>query len=119
MEVFFTKNIDNQRMELVVDTSLFSSDVIMRSAYALLDRAYFLFRTIDKGVIVQIQPKESQTWTPEKFALEYSDELLATHLRVRVEQDNKTIRETIVKRALGSYADLPNFTSVEPTAQAV
>ena len=119
MEVFFTKNIDNQRMELVVDTSLFSSDVIMRSAYAFLDRAYFLFRTIDKGVIVQIQPKESQTWTPEKFALEYSDELLATHLRVRVEQDNKTIRETIVKRALGSYADLPNFTSVEPTAQAV
>lgn len=47
------------------------------------------------------------------FALEYSDELLATHLRVMVEIENKEIRETIVRRALGSYADLPNFNTAK------
>jgi His-Xaa-Ser system protein HxsD len=117
MEAFFTKNIENQRMELMVDNSIFPAEVIMRSAYAFLDRAYFFFRMTETGILLQIQPKEWQTWDAEKFALEYSDELLATYLRVRVEKENKMIRETIVKRALGSYADLPNFTSVNPAEQ--
>ena len=117
MEAFLSNNIENNRLELVVDTSLFPIDVIMRSAYAFLDRSYFFFRTTDSGIIVQIQPKENVQWSAEKFALEYSDELLATYLRIRVEQDNKTVRETIVRRALGSYADLPNFTTVSPTEQ--
>jgi hypothetical protein len=34
-------------------------------------------------------------------------------LRVKVENENKVVRETIVKRALGSYADLPNFKTVD------
>lgn len=42
-------------------------------------------------------------------------------LRVHVETENKIVRETIVRRALGSYADLPNFTTVNmgtaPVAQ--
>ena len=70
-------------------------------------------------MIVQIQPKEWEVWSAEKFALEYSDELLATCLRFQIEKENKDIRETIVRRALGSYADLPNFTSIPtvPTNQ--
>lgn len=35
-------------------------------------------------------------------------------MRSLVESENKSVRETIVRRALGSYADLPNFTSITP-----
>jgi His-Xaa-Ser system protein HxsD len=80
----------------------------------LLDRAYFLFKQTDSTCIVQIHPKDDQGWSAEKFALEYSDELLATALRIKVETDNKIVRETIVRRALGSYADLPHFTTIAP-----
>jgi len=117
MHVFLSQNIENNRLELIVDSSLFPTDTIMRSAYAFLDRAYFFFKTTTEGILVQIQPKENVQWSAEKFALEYSDELLATHLRMRIEVDNRAIRETIVKRALGSYVDLPNFTTVIPAEQ--
>lgn len=115
METFFTKNIENGRLELAIDISIFPIDTVMRAAYTLLDRAYFFFRTRDNGVVVQIQPKEGQLWTAEKFALEYSDELLATLLRDKLEHDNKEIREAIVKRALGSFLDEDNFRSVDTT----
>ncbi len=77
-----------------------------------LDRAYFFFQKEGENFIVQIHPKEWERWSAEVFALEYSDELLATLLRDKIEIENKTIRETIVRRALGSYADLPNFTTI-------
>jgi His-Xaa-Ser system protein HxsD len=116
MESFFSKNIDNNRLELFVDSSIFPVDVILRSAYTFIDKTYFFFSMTSHWVLVQIQPKEDQVWGAEKFALEYSDELLATLLRYKLENDNKEIRETIVKRALGSFLDEKNFVSVD-TAQ--
>jgi CBS-domain-containing membrane protein len=35
-------------------------------------------------------------------------------LRYKLEADNKEIRETIVKRALASYADVANFRTIDP-----
>lgn len=112
MDAFLSQNSENNRLELKVDTTLFSPQVVMKAAYTFLDQAYFFFRKDDEGIIVQITPKESASWTAEKFALEYSDELLATLLRYNLERDNKEIRETIVKRALSSFADVENFTYV-------
>ncbi len=117
MTPFLSVSSDSDRVELLIDTQLFSSVIAMKAAYMLLDRAYFFFFTRPDGLIVQITPKAWQDWDAERFAREYSDELLAYALRVRVELENKEVRETIVRRALGSYADLPNFTSVEPTSQ--
>lgn len=119
MTPFLSQNTENNRLELIVDHSLFSDTVILKSAYTFLDRAYFFFQKKDDDTLVQIQPKEWEAWSAEKFALEYSDELLATALRFRIEEENKVVRETIVRRALGSYADLPNFTSIQtaPTNQ--
>ncbi len=113
MTPFLSQNHENNRLELVVDTALFSHEIAMKAAYLFLDRAYFFFRTGEKGLLVQITPKTGSQWSSEKFALEYADELLSTLLRFQIEKENKTIRETIVRRALGSYADLPNFTSVD------
>ncbi len=115
MQHFLSKNIENGRLELLIDTTIFSQSIAMKAAYAMLDKAYFFFRTNDTSFFVQITPKEWQVWDAEKFALEYSDELLAYSLRVQVETENKLVRETIVRRALGSYADLPNFTSIDTT----
>lgn len=66
---------------------------------------------------MQITPKDGQSWTAGQFALEYSDELLATLLRYTLETENKGIREIIVKRALASYADVANFASIDPIIQ--
>lgn len=116
MQHFLSKNIENGRMELLIDTSIFSQNIAMKAAYTFLDRAYFFFHSTQEWLLVQITPKSSETWDAEKFALEYSDELLAYYLRVQVETENKVVRETIVHRALGSYADLPNFVSIEANA---
>jgi len=113
MKQFLSQNSENGRLELVVDTTLFPIDVAMKAAYVMLDRAYFFFYTTSEWLLVQITPKANQKHDSEYFAHEYADELLAYSLRVKVETDNKVIRETIVRRALGSYADLPNFTHVE------
>lgn len=114
MTPFLSVLSDSDRAEFLIDIQLFSPVIAMKAAYVLLDRAYFFFFIRSDGLIVQVTPKVWQNWDAEKFAMEYSDELLAYALRVRVESENKEVRETIVKRALGSYADLPNFTSVDP-----
>ncbi len=116
MKNFISKNIENGRVELLIDTTLFAPHIAMKAAYAMLDTAYFFFYTSNAGLIVQITPKEWQEWDAERFVLEYSDELLAYVLRVQVETENKAVRETIVRRALGSYADLPNFASIDTGA---
>lgn len=118
MTPFLSVSNDSDRVELLIDTQLFSPVIAMKAAYMLLDRAYFFFFTRPDGLIVQVTPKAWQDWDAERFAREYSDELLAYALRVRVELENKEVRETIVRRALGSYADLPNFTSVDPVANS-
>lgn len=110
---FLSKEIEGNRCELRIDPQLFSSHIAMKAAYTFLDRAYFFFYIQEGALIVQITPKEWQDWDAEKFAWEFSDELLAYSLRLQVEVENKTVYETIVRRALGSYADLPNFTSID------
>lgn len=115
----FLKTItESNRVEYLIDTQLFSPTIAMKAAYVLLDRAYFFFSIRPEWLIVQVTPKVWQDWDAEKFALEYSDELLAYALRVQVELENKEVRETIVRRALGSYADLPNFTAVDPVVSS-
>ena len=113
MQNFISKNIENGRIELLIDTNIFSQNIAMKAAYVYLDRAYFFFHSKQNALLVQITPKSWENWDAEKFALEYSDELLAYYLRVQVESENKVVRETIVRRALGSYADLPNFVSID------
>jgi His-Xaa-Ser system protein HxsD len=113
MIAFITKNHENNRLELLIDGSIFSDSIAMKAAYTFLDRCYFFFKKDGNNTIVQIHPKENQRWSGETFAMEYSDELLATCLRDKLEKENKTIRETIVKRALSSYMDEENFVSGE------
>lgn len=97
---FLLSESQDNSIELVVDTNLFSVSIAMKAAYTFLDRVYVFFRRSDTGLIVQFHPKEGTELSMDYFAKEYSDELLAMHLRDLVERENKEIRETIVKRAL-------------------
>lgn len=116
---FLSASQDNGRYEVLIDWTIFSTEVSLRAAYALLDTAYFFFKKDGDNTIVQIHAKNQNQQDSHAIALEYADELLATLLRIKVEQDNKVIRETIVRRALGSYADLPNFTAIPPVTPAI
>lgn len=113
MMSFLSKNTESNRLELVVDTTLFPSIIAMKAAYNFLDRAYFFFHSKETGLLVQIQPKDGESWDSEKFALEYGDELLATLLRDTLEQENKTIREAIVGAAISNSLDPKSFVSID------
>lgn len=112
MQQFLSKNIENDRLELLVDGTIFPTTTILRAAYMFLDRAYFFFKTDWENIILQILPKNTTTWTAEAMAGEYMDELLAVRLRENLEVNNKTIRETIITRALSSFSDSQNFVSI-------
>jgi hypothetical protein len=58
MKNFISKNIENGRLELLIDVALFSPQIAMKAAYAMLDKAYFFFHTTEVGFLVQITPKE-------------------------------------------------------------
>jgi His-Xaa-Ser system protein HxsD len=118
MTPFLTQNSENNRLELLLDGELFSDQIAMKAAYTFLDRAYFFFRKDGANTIVQIHPKEGQRWSSEGFAFEYSDEILAVHLRYLLEKENKNVRDAVVHRALGSYMDAQNFVQVEPSQPA-
>jgi His-Xaa-Ser system protein HxsD len=113
MFAFIAKNHENNRLELLVDGTIFPDSICMKAAYLFLDRAYFFFKKDGENTLVQIHPKEGQRWSSETFALEYNDELLATLLRSKLEKDNKEIRESIIKKALFSYVDVANFRSID------
>jgi His-Xaa-Ser system protein HxsD len=113
MQTFLKTEQDGNRVEFLVDTNIFSLSSILKASYMFLDVAYFFFRKDEQGnVVVQVTRKGDTGIAPESLIRDYSDELLATVLRENLERDNKEIRETIVKTALGGYADVRGHTSV-------
>jgi hypothetical protein len=51
--------------------------------------------------------------TPESVIGNFSDSLLETALRVKLEEDNKNIREAIVLKAINGPLDTDNFVSLD------
>lgn len=112
---FLKKNVEWGTFELILDSNIFPKDIILRSAYMFLDKGYFFFKTgaTDNQIILQFTPKDGIKTSPEVIIWEYSDELLNMYLRDRLEKDNQTIREAIVKTAIQNSIDSKNFTSIE------
>lgn len=107
---FIKETIEGGAFELVIDKNTFSKDEILKAAYNLLDKGYFLFYTDENGdSLVQCTPKSSSKHTAQEILLEFSDELLSVHLRYELEKENKAIRETIIWVALTSSLDPKNF----------
>jgi len=110
MEAFLNEIISWEQFELVIDSKIFTKDIVLKAAYVFLDRWYFFFKIDnDKNIILQFTKKEDNKEEPKKIIWDFSDELLSTYLRDKLEHDNKDIREKIVWAAISNSLDSNNF----------
>jgi His-Xaa-Ser system protein HxsD len=106
--------VKGQEFELVIETQIFSKDIILKSAYNLLDKGYFFFRyDKDQNMILEFTAKSDIDTDPKIIIWEFSDELLDVYLRDTLEKDNKVIREAIVTKAINGPLDMQNFVSLD------
>lgn len=98
-------------IEIVIDTRIFSKDIVVDTAYSFLDRGYFFFYfETETDLIVQYRPKKGRKM--DDFLLpDFYDSLLEFSLREKLESENKVIREIIVKKAIEWPLDIENFVS--------
>ncbi len=114
MSQFLKEVIDWEKFELVIDTGIFSKDIILKSAYNFLDKGYFFFKFDEnENIILEFTKKSDVQDTPESIIWEFSDELLNVYLRDKLEKDNKVIRETIVTKAINGPLDFQNYVSLD------
>lgn len=105
--------VEWEKFELVIDTQIFSKDLILKAAYSFLDVWYFFFvHDKDKNIVLQFTKKDDVDTAPKKIIGDFSDELLDVYLRNKLEQDNKEIREAIVTKAINGPIDSENFVSL-------
>lgn len=110
MYKFLNTIVEGEQFELLIDTNIFSKDIILKSAYTFLDKGYFFFKEDKEGnILLQFTKKQGVKETPEYIIWEFSDELISVILRDQLEKDNKTIRETIVWAAIANSLDSDNF----------
>lgn len=114
MQGILSEVVDGEQFELLIDTQIFSKDIALKAAYNFLDKGYFFFKLDeDKNIILQFTAKDGVEESPKHVIWEFSDELLAVYLRDKLEKDNKTIRETIIGKALLWPVDKENFVTID------
>ena len=116
MNSFVSYEKGKSKAKIIIDTRIYNKNIVMKSAYALLDKAYFLFKLDNEDIIVEIFTKENNN--VEGIVADFLDELLNVYLRDLLEKQNKIIREDIVTRAIGSSLDEKNFVSIDPNRRA-
>lgn len=89
-------------VDVQVDQSIYSLEVIMGAAYVFVDRCFLLLdRTADGRVNVAFTPKPGAApEVVESIAGEFQNELLAQALRARLGERHEKVREALVARAL-------------------
>lgn len=119
MVEFLHKASQEGKFELLIDTNIFPKDIILKAAFNFLDKWYFFFKFDENNnIILQYTAKQDIQDNPEYIIWEFSDTLLETYLRDKLEKDNKVIRETIVEKAINGPLDTQNFVSFESTNAA-
>jgi len=112
MEQFLKKEIDWNKFELIIDSKLFTKDIIFKSAFIFLEKWYFFFKLDnDNNILLQFTPKEWVKINSEQIIWDFTDELLNNTLREKVFEENKEIRTEIIKSSLQNSlreAELPN-----------
>ena len=114
MEAFLITVVEWEQFELLIDTKVFNKDIILKSVYQFLDRGYFFFKfDNDWNIILQFTKREDNKENPKNIITDFSDELLSTYLREKLEFENKNIREKIVEAAISNSLDLDNFVAID------
>ncbi len=118
MEAFLKEIINEKQFELLIDTNIFPKDIILKAAYVFLDRWYFFFKQdSDWNIVLQFTTREDNKENPKNVIADFSDELLATYLRDKLEKENKEIREKIVWAAIANSLDANNFVAIDTNNQ--
>ena len=85
---------------IIVDTKIYSLRAIFSTAYVFLDNYYIFLEDFDDDKI-QIKIKSKKEGEDlEKIVDEFKNELINASLRLKISEENKKIRETIVTSAL-------------------
>lgn len=103
MKEFLKEKVKWDKFELLIDSKIFSKDIVLKAAYNYLDKGYFFFfLDEDKNIVLQFTKKQWVKNKPEEVIWDFSDELLSVYLRDKLEKDNKDIREKIVWAAIAN-----------------
>ncbi len=114
MKKFLRELVHDETFELLIDTSLFSEEIIMNAAFNLQNLGYFSFQKNEDARMILSFTRKSGVKLPAKEILgRYNNQLLEVALRDKVEKQNKTIREAIVLKALTGPLDSQNFVSFD------
>ena len=87
-------------MEIKVDKSIYSKQVLLKTAYSFSDRVYLHLSQDSRSWIIQWTNMPGQTIEPEKF----ENELLSQQLREEIIEKSKDIRILLLSRAFASSA---------------
>ena len=114
MQEFLNTIIEGEKFELLIDTNIFPKDIVLKAAYTYLDKGYFFFSlNKDGNLIMQFTKKDNEKIEPKTIIWDFSDSLLESLLRDKIEKDNKIVRETIVEKAINWPIDKGNFISFD------
>lgn len=114
MEPILKKNIEDNALELVIDTKIFNKDIVLKAAFNHLDEGYFLFSTRDDGnILLQFTPRDNSPLNSTSVVAGFSDNLIEVYLRDKLERENKDIREKIIWAAIANSIDSNGFVSID------
>ncbi len=118
MENFLKEIVKWNKFELLIDSNIFSKEIVLKAAYNFLDKGYFFFKLDkDNNIILQFTVKDGIKESPESIIWDFSDEILSVYLRDKLEHDNKDIREKIVWAAIANSIDSKWFTQFDTDRQ--
>ncbi|NDK07673.1 His-Xaa-Ser system protein HxsD [Candidatus Gracilibacteria bacterium] len=113
MKEFLKEKVKGDKFELLIDSKIFSKDIVLKAAYNYLDKGYFFFfLDEDKNIVLQFTKKQGVKNKPEEVIGDFSDELLSVYLRDKLEKDNKDIREKIVGAAIANSLQTGGFVEI-------
>lgn len=97
-----------------VSKSLYSREVLLKTAYSFTDRAYLHLEQDEKDWIISWKPREGQVID----AGEFENELIAQNLREELLEQTMDLRKVILARAFASTV-MDNQPAEDAPGQAV
>lgn len=97
------KNMKNiKSFNIKLDSDIYSKEIIALSVSKFLDAAHFILQSVkpDK-IMVKVSPDRA-VFDRKKFTRDFYNELAHNLIRKKISEDNKSLREAIVFRALFS-----------------
>jgi len=91
--------IENNSIILNINPKIYPLEIVYSAAYVFLDKSYILLDgDPEKEISIRLKPKEGQDL--EKLGNEFLNELINYADYKKRAEDTKTIRETLLQRAL-------------------